>query len=254
MFLDFSLTVNLNLLSLSIAKKDCITNSEIIFEKLLEKANEQGKRVLIAIDEINNTPSLKKFANFYQTMVGKGYSVFLLMTGLRENVDSLTSSDAASFLSRTPKIDLGPLSLIGIAKEYQRLLNLSQKEAVDFAKLTYGYAFAYQVLGYLLFESGAKTIDYRLLSRYDAYLQSNGYDVIWKSLSEKEKTFCFALASSESGQGRQIADSIGMKTHNFQAYRNRLIEKGLLLSPGYGQIEFALPRFKEYVSILRDFL
>ena len=252
LFTDWSITINAKIASLTISNKNVYTNPEIIFEKLLKDATKQKKNVLITIDEVNSTKELKKFANFYQSMIGKNYNLFLLMTGLKNNINALISSDASSFLSRTPKIDLMPLDEIEISHEYKRIFNISTEMSIDLAKLTRGYAFAYQVLGYLFYNYDNKKIDGYLLDKYDKYLQTNGYDVIWKDLTNQEKNICFALNESNNTSNK-IQNKIKMSETNYQNYRKKLIEKGIIEPDGYGKLKFSLPRFEQFVSIMKLF-
>ncbi|MBQ7250048.1 MAG: ATP-binding protein [Bacilli bacterium] len=249
LFLDWSININAKIFTLEIKKGEGITNPEIIFENLLRRTNEAKKRVLITIDEVSPTPEMKYFANFYQSMVGKGYELFLLMTGLKNNVNSLVSSSASSFLSRMPKIDLPPLDLVEIAREYQRLMGLPIETAAALAKLTEGYAFAYQVLGYLFYNHDRHEIDNRLMSDYDDYLRRNGYGVIWKDLTAQEKRFCLEAGNGDNPDLRAISGAMQLSESNFQRLRSQLIEKGIIKSTGYGKIAFALPRFKQFVEL-----
>ncbi len=253
LFLNWSICLNAKIFSLQINNQEIITNPEIIFERLLKKANENNKKILITIDEVTPSNEIKKFANFYQSMIGKNYNLFLLMTGLKNNINSLIGSNTSSFLSRTPKINLSPLNEVSIAKEYEKLLNIQLPLAVSLSKLTKGYAFAYQVLGYLFFESNEKEINNSLLRDYDKYLQSNGYDIIWKDLTGKEKDLCFAIADSKNKQSKEIMDLSHMKESNFQNYRNKLIEKEIITASGYGKIDFTLPRFQEFTELMKYF-
>ena len=253
LFLDWSITINAQFLSLQIGKDEKITNPEIIFERLLHTAAKHGKKVLITIDEISSNPQIKKFANFYQSMIGKNYPIFLLMTGLKSNINALINSDASSFLSRTPKIELLPLNEVEIAREYVKTLSIPFSLAVSLSKLTNGYAFAYQVLGYLFFSQKTKEITEELLQQYDRYLQTNGYDVIWKDLTRQEKNLCFALAETQTGETNEVMSKTGMEASNFQNYRASLIEKGIVVSAGYGKLDFALPRFKQFVEMMKLF-
>ena len=253
LFIDWSININAKLFSLEIKKGEAITNPEIIFESLLKKANESRKKVLITIDEVSPSVEIKRFASFYQSMVGKNYDVFLLMTGLKQNVDALISSDASSFLSRMPKIELLPLDEIEIAREYRRLMSVSQETAVELAKLTNGYAFAYQVFGYFFFERGEGKVTDAFLAQCDKYLQTNGYSVIWKDLTSVEKAICYALAECKDGLTGEVMQISGLQKSNFQNYRSRLIDKGILLAPSYGKLAFSLPRFAQFVEAIRYF-
>ena len=135
LFSDLKLKVNLKFIEIEFEKNNIINSPELVFETLLEKANKNNKKVLISIDEVNDTKELKLFANFYQMLIGKNYDIFLLMTGLPQNVNSLINADATSFLSRTPKIIMEPLDLVDISTEYKRLLNVSEEVSIEMAKL-----------------------------------------------------------------------------------------------------------------------
>lgn len=247
------MNISSKFISLEIKNESKITNTEIIFEQLLKKANANKKKVLITIDEVSLTNNMKKFANFYQSMIGKNYDLFLLMTGLNHNINALISSDSSSFLSRTPKIVLLPLDEVEIAIEYQKILNVSFIQAAAFSKLTSGYAFAYQVLGFLLYESDKKEVNDELLFKYDSYLRNNEYNVIWSDLTNMEKNVCIAIAKNEDGQAKDIAKSLNMTESNYQNYRSRLIEKNIIKRNGYGKLVFVLPRFKNFVQLIEYF-
>lgn len=249
LFLDFKLSIDLKFIHLEVGKNETISNPEIIAEQLINAARKKNKKILITIDEVNNTEEMRKFANFYQSMVGAGYDVFLLMTGLKKNIDVLIESSAASFLSRTPKITLGPLDLVDIAHEYRRVFKLEDETPERLARLTNGYAFAYQVIGYFFFESISKTIDDTFLSSVDEYLRKNAYDVIWNELTRKEKELCIALNRSINKTADEVMTITGMKESNYQNYRAGLIGKGILEANAYGKIDFALPRFGEFIRV-----
>ena len=143
--LEFAWSIDLSLpyITFKLSKKNEPMSAEKAIPHLLDALKEKGKRVLLLIDEVNQTKSFKIFANLYQSLIGSDYPLFLLMTGLYENVDALLSDKASSFLSRSPKIVLNPLDLISISRMYQKELGASAEEANELAKLTKGYAFAY---------------------------------------------------------------------------------------------------------------
>ena len=124
--------------------------------------------------------------------------------------------------------------------------------AVSSAKPANGYGFAYRVFGYFFRKRGRENYE-SLLTQYDYYLQTNGYSVIWKDLTEQEKNICYALAGCKNGIGIEVATRSGLKKSNFQNYRARLIEKGIIFAPSYGKIAFSLPRFEQFVEALRLF-
>ena len=250
----WSISINLPGVTITKNQQNTISDPEIIIEKLLERLSNKSKNILIAIDEVTNTHEFKKFVNFFQTMIGKGFNFYLLMTGLIENFNLIINDKAMTFLTRAPKIELEPLSQISIALEYQRIFNINKELAVNMAKLTNGYAFAYQVLGYYFYESKAQSLNDDFISQYDTYLWNNGYNKFWNDLTKTEKKFVVALAQSNAGKKEEIISTGGFSKTNFSQYRKRLIEKGLVASIDYDKLEFVLPRFKEFVLYAKDFI
>lgn len=246
--------ISINLPYITLTKdNEQITDPELIIEKILDNLSKNNKKLLITIDEVNYTKEFKEFANFYQSMLGKGYQIYLLMTGLKENVEAIINDHAVTFLTRAPKIELEPLSLPNIAVEYQKIFDIDYKTAIEMAKLTNGYAFAYQVLGYLFYEKGQKVIDNELITEYDSYLWRNGYNKFWNDLTRKEKDFIVSMAQSTNSSKKEILSQNIINEHAFSQYRKRLLEKGLILSTGYDKLSFVLPRFKEFIMYAKEF-
>ncbi len=126
-----------------------ITDHVVALRRMLEKLTKSGKKVLITIDEVSSTPQLREFASHFQIFMREGLSLFLLMTGLYENVYELQNEKTLTFLYRAPKIELRPLSIPLIMEKYSEIFSLSQEGSLAMAKATKGYSFAFQVLGYL---------------------------------------------------------------------------------------------------------
>lgn len=249
----WKISINLPYITLSKESNEQINDSELIAEKIIEKIAKSGKKVLITIDEVNITEPFKQFVNFYQSMIGKGLPLYLLMTGLKENVNAIINDNSMTFLTRAPKIELEPLSLPNIALEYKRIFDIPDGMSIEMAKLTNGYAFAYQVLGYLFYEKQEQIIDDELIQNYDAYLWKNGYNKFWSDLSKIEKKFMISMAYSSTGSKDEIINQKIISSSNYSQYRRRLLEKGLIESPSYNSLSFVLPRFKEFIMFAKEF-
>ncbi len=91
---------------------------------------------------------MRVFASMFQILVREDLPVFLLMSGLYENIRGLQNEKSLTFLYRAPQIVLGPLNLRLIQKEYKNVFNLDDERATHMAVLTKGYAFAFQALGF----------------------------------------------------------------------------------------------------------
>ena len=132
-------------LSFSIEGEKPVTNVINMLSLMLEHAQKKNMRVLVTIDEVSASEEMKSFAHAFQLFLGKGYPVFLLMTGLPKNVTSLEGEKTLTFLLRAPKIRLGGLDASRIAEVYRDSLGVDEKESIVLAKYTKGYAFAFQV-------------------------------------------------------------------------------------------------------------
>ena len=236
--------------SFSIKGEKPVTNVVSLIEILLQKIQKK-KQVLICVDEALNNNYMKPFAQTFQLLLRNRYPINLLMTGLYQNIFELQNNQSLTFLYRAPKINLEPLSITSIAAKYREIFALDEEYSIKIANMTKGYAYAYQVLGYLLFEKGNCVIDDALLSQFDQYLQEYVYDKIWTELSEKDKTVLLGFQNEEKMTVENLLKITDMDKKTFSVYRDRLIKRGILSSPSYGVLSLKLPRFLDYLKIVR---
>ncbi|MBE5925344.1 MAG: ATP-binding protein [Lachnospiraceae bacterium] len=222
-----------------------ITDIETAITKMMESLRKHGKRVLITVDEVTSTQTMREFASAFQIFVRQDLPIFLLMTGLYENVNVLQNEKNLTFLYRAPKIELKPLNIGTIAKNYKGKFKLDDDTALHMAKLTRGYSFAFQVLGYFTWENDG---DYEgILSDYKQYLDDYVYDKIWSELSRGDKRILYGMAKCENGKISSIREILGIETNEFNPYRKRLIKKGIVNGDERGYVKFVLPLFEQYV-------
>ena len=105
---------------------------------MLDKLTKKGITVLITVDEATNNQYMKTFAHTFQGFLRSKFNVFLLMTGLYQNVQALQNQKTLTFLYRSKKITLSPLSLVAIADSYEKNLLMEHKESIKAAKATMG--------------------------------------------------------------------------------------------------------------------
>ncbi len=84
---------------------------------------------------------MKIFASTFQILVRNDLPIFLLMTGLYDNIKNLQDEKSLRFLYRAPKINLGPLNMNAIKDKYQEVFSLNDNDAGSMSKLMGGYAF-----------------------------------------------------------------------------------------------------------------
>lgn len=120
---------------------------------MLSHIKRLGKRLLITIDEVINSENIKIFASSFQIFLREEYPIYLLMTGLYENIYDLQNEKSLTFLYRAPKIILEPLNYTAIKSHYMRIFDINDEMADKMTLLTRGYPFAFQVLGYLYWDN-----------------------------------------------------------------------------------------------------
>lgn len=219
-------------------------DSVSIICEILESLKKKNKKVLITIDEVMNGENMRHFASEFQILLRKDFSVFLLMTGLYENIYSIQNDPALTFLLRTPKIKLEPLSLAQITKTYQKVFETDLDMSKKLAKTTKGYAFAFQALGLLYFDYKDSLSLEKILLKFDDLLDDFVYRKIWQGLSEQDKNVILAITDSKTQVG-EVCKKLNMTSSTFSKYRQRLLEKGIIQAPQHGYVEIVLPRFAE---------
>lgn len=233
-------------ISFSIEGNTPILTVETLIRTMLEKIQKKGKKILITIDEVTNNDYMKIFAKAFQSMVRFDFPVYLLMTGLYENISKLQDDKSLTFLYRAPKIYLQSLNINSIAYSYKRIFNLTEDDALKMANLTNGYAYAYQVLGYLVFNNKGLLSD-DVLVEYDQYLQEFVYDKLWSELSSIEQEILLKFSDSPISV-KELIKELNITNSYFSNYRDRLIKRGLIYSPSYGNLKLTLPRFNVFLK------
>ncbi len=137
-------------------------------------------------------------------------------------------------------------------RSYKNVLGIDDKTAREMADLTNGYAYAYQVLGYLYWE---KIIDNNtatelndIIDEYDSTLSEYVYEKIWFELPETESKIVALLVKNGQSKIKDIREKLSLSDPQMSVYRDRLKRRGIIDTSKYGSIDLILPRFKEIVS------
>ena len=212
---------------------------------MLQVLKHKNRRLLITIDEVVNNAHMRSFASTFQILIRKDLPVFLLMTGLYENIESLQNEKTLTFLYRAPKIRLEPLGIRSIAANYAQEFGIDRERAIRMAHRTNGYSFAFQLLGYLVWER--KGLTEQTLEEYKTQLFEFSYDKIWTELSPGDRRVAYGIASAASPKVQDIRAFLGLESNQLSPYRRRLINKGIVDGTQRGRLSFTLPCFDEYV-------
>lgn len=246
LFLHGTFDFSFHGLSFHLEGKNPVSSVFSIVEKMLSYLKKHGMKLLLTLDEVNKSKEIKAFAHDFQSLVRLDYPIYLLMTGLYENVSSLQNDKSLTFLYRSPKILLSPLDKKSIKKSYQDVLSVNEDTANRLAELSMGYGFGYQLLGYLYYNF--REVDDKLLFEYDRALRVNAYDKIYAGLSENERKILNFLCKNKETKISNLMAETGFDNKNVSVYRERLLMKGVITSPKRGCLSLALPRFKEFLE------
>ena len=223
-----------------------VTDTVTALDRMLAQLSKKGKKLLVTIDETVCNRQIREFASQFQIFLRRDYNIFLLMTGLYENIYDIQNEKTLTFLYRAPKIELSPLNRILVAKKYKSELGLDDASADEMADIVKGYPYAFQVLGYLCYKRG---LPYKsVMDEFDAYLEEYVYDKIWSELSLADRKLLASMAECESTDVADIRRIRGISSSEFSVYRKRLMKKGIAVSNRYGTLDFSLPRFREFVN------
>ena len=241
------MTVNLSLFGIGVdlGNQNPIRSPETAVIKILEHMQKEGKRLLITIDEVTNSKAMRVFASTFQIFIRRELPVFLLMTGLYENIYKLQNEASLTFLYRAPKVFLKPLNLGALARNYENHLKISRETALKMAKDTRGYPFGFQVAGYFTWENDSNYEG--SLDEIRQYLDEYSYQKIWAELSPSDRRIAAAIAQSPTGEVKEVRKIAGLETNQFSPYRKRLITKGIIDGDEYGIVRFTLPYFDDFV-------
>ena len=242
--------IDLSFFGIGVSLKSAIqiTDIDVAIEKMLSVLKKKKKKLLITIDEVVNNKSVREFASMYQIYMRQDYPIYLLMTGLYENIYNLQNEKSLTFLYRAPKLSLEPLNAGAVINSYKMIFNIPEQTAKKMYAYTNGYPFAFQVLGYLCWENGGAESLEKILPVYDQYLDEYVYSKIWSELSAVDKSLIKEMSESGSNDVTHIRKNLDMDTSSFSVYRKRLIDKGLVAADGHGRLKLLLPRFDVFVG------
>ena len=236
-------------LGLSVENAAPATDIENVLELMLDQIKESGKRLLITIDEVTCSEYIRIFVSSFQIFLCQEQPIFLLMTGLYENLYDLQNDKSLTFLYRAPKLLLEPLNYTAVRNHYMKIFNIDTESASKMTSLTKGYPFAFQVLGYLYWENrSTKNID-EILPEYDQYLEEYVYSKIWSELSEQDQRILLSISPDDGLKVKELRTRLQMSSELFSVYRDRLRRKGVIDTHEYGKVSFSLPRFSNFVEM-----
>ena len=219
--------------------------------ELIKRAASKNKKIFIGIDEVAKSDDMIKFASEFGKWLILRYPVYLVCTGLYNNVEQLSNVKILTFFKRATTVLMGPLNPIRMCEIYKSTLSVDNDTARKLARTTKGYSYAFQVLGSLYFKNGANESFNSIIEKLKYELFSYSYEKIWEELSEEERNLLYIISDGKSHKRAEILQKME-KPNNYSMYRDRLIKRGLV-EQKRGSIELALPYFGEYIKEYGEF-
>lgn len=247
-FVDANLNLSKFGIGLNLASKSPVADIESALEIMLREIKKKKKKLLVSVDEVSNTASMREFASSFQIMIREDLPIFLLMAGLYENISNLKNEKNLTFLYRTPQYEMEPLNLTLIASRYSKLFGIKREAAMDMAIITKGYPFAYQAMGKYVWEEANHEVTDMVLAKFDEALSHYVYKKMWSELSEKDRWFMSFIVKKDVMPVSELLELTKQKKNEFSQYRERLRDKGLIDVSGRGIIKLRLPRFDVFVK------
>ncbi len=227
-------------------KKNDFFDIGVEIEAMIQSVQKKGEKILIGIDEVSKSDEMVKFASEYGRWLRAGYPVYFVCTGLYENIQELSNVKNLTFFRRAATVKTEPLNMIRMTEMYRSKLNIDINQAREMAKITKGYAYAFQELGVLCFKKEATETLEDILPKLKAELFAYSYEKIWEEMTEMDRFLAGLLVEKEEYKREEVLKLMGDKSGNYSMYRDRLIKRGILNSR-QGYISLALPYFAEYI-------
>ena len=262
--------VNLSIATISLGfeyNKEKVFDIYTMISKMVATLANNGKKILITIDDVIANKEMKVFAHTFQQLLTdyENLPVYLIMTGLYANYKDIQNNPdfkGSTFLTRLLEKEVAPLDESQMAVSYVNTFDIDEKEGIRLAKKTKGYAFAYQLLGYWYFEKYVngkdeiKDIDMEYRSELVKYC----YAKLWDELSENDAMIVRIMAILDADKKKikrediiKYIASIGkdMKSTTFNTYKERLVGKGIIATSSNrdGLYWLTLPEFGDYVRL-----
>jgi len=232
-----------------------------LFEALGDAAKEKSSAVAILIDEIQylSQKELGAVIMAMHRMQQRQLPVVLVGAGLP--VLPGLAGESKSYAERLFAFpDVGALS----ESDSKKAINepalaagvvVTDEALAETYRLTKGYPYFIQEWGYQMWnlaESSpielavVKTAAQSVIRRLD----QNFFRVRFDRLTPGEKNFLRAMAELGPGASRSgdIAACLGVKVNSIGPVRSKLIKKGMIYSPAYGDIAFTVPLFDAFMK------
>jgi hypothetical protein len=225
-----------------------------------EIAKDRGTAIAILIDEVQyfNESELSALIMGMHKMQQRQLPLVLIGAGLP--ILPRLAGESKSYAERLFNFpQIGPLSKADAAKAIREpILDEGadiEPAALDrIVEITQGYPYFLQEWGYQSWNRAetspiSEAVVIEATESTQQRLDQNFFRVRFDRLTPSEKKFLRAMAELGKGPYRisEVADVLGIKVGSLSPRRAKLIHKGMVYSPTFGDLEFTVPLFDEFM-------
>lgn len=231
-----------------------------LFIAVAEAAQDRKTAVALLIDEIQylSEEELSALIMAMHKMQQRRLPLVLLGAGLP--ILTRLAGESKSYAERLFEFPMiGPLSSSDAVKALQdpvvrAHIRFSHDAVQEIIRLTQGYPYFIQEWGYQAWNhAGRSPISLTDVQKATATvvkrLDQNFFRVRFDRLTPREKEYLRAMAHLGPGAQRSsdIAEVLGVTVNSLGPMRAKLINKGMIYSPAYGDMAFTVPLFDEFM-------
>ena len=232
-------------IGVSSTDQDAFFDIGVEIDDMLRAASSAGRKILIGVDEVTRTPDMVVFTSEFAKWLRAGYPIYLVCTGLYENIEQLYNVKNLTFFRRATTVKTQPLNHIRIAEMYKKQLGVDNDTAKKLSDITKGYPYAFQELGVLYFKNREAPVLEDILYDLKMELFSYSYEKIWEELTQEDRELVIIICDDREYKREEILTKM-KRPSNYSVYRDRLLKRGVITAR-QGYIMLALPFFGEYV-------
>lgn len=231
-----------------------------LFIAVAEAAQDRGTAVALLIDEIQYLSEEELSALIMAMHKMQQLQLPLVLLGAGLPIMTRLAGESKSYAERLFEFPtIGPLSFSDASKALRDPVRRAgiefEDEAIDeIMRLTQGYPYFIQEWGYQAWNHAeASPITLQVVEDASQSvvrrLDDNFFRVRFDRLTPREKDFLRAMArlGPDAHRSGDIAAALGVKVNSLGPMRAKLISKGMIYSPAYGDMAFTVPLFDDFM-------
>lgn len=225
-----------------------------------EAAAERDTLIVILVDEIQYFTSLELSSLIMSMHKMQQKQLPLILVGAGLPFLPSLAGEAKSYAERLFSYPpIGPLSRDDAFKAIKEPIHSEGEKIEPIAlqqifEITKGYPYFIQEWGYQCWNlASSSPINLELVrvatSTVEERLDQNFFRVRFDRLTPREKTYLHAMATLGFGPYKtsRVAGAFGRKISQLTPIRASLLKKGMIYSPSFGDIDFTVPLFGDFM-------